>query len=183
MVSQHQEGMQLRQFESHSIRLSEMKNYILDRMMPNVQPNNRSERATRGSMLAKSSSLQLVLRRRFHETDFGAWAVMMVSSVLCLEREFLIVFLLPADVRVGNVQCERHCNVTWSKHRDQNAIDHQNGDKKTIPRRCEVEGKPGISGSGHSSISITYLEEFDTATQIMCRTRRMRKVSTPILNC
>jgi hypothetical protein len=97
----------------------------------------------------------------------GLWLLLMLSSVPLFAAKNSSVFLLPTDVRVGNVQLPKgHCSVTWSEalgSKVQLTIKTQ--DKKTITINArEVEGKPGNIGVvTFVDNGVTYLEEFDTA--------------------
>ena len=93
--------------------------------------------------------------------------LLMVSSVPLFGAKNSYVFLLPADVRVGNVQLPKgHCSVTWSQTSGSKVqLTIKTEDKKTITIDArEVEGKPGDIGVvTFVDNGITYLVEFDPA--------------------
>jgi phenolic acid decarboxylase len=91
----------------------------------------------------------------------------MLSTVPLFGAKNSQVFLLLADVRVGNVQLPKgHCSVTWSKTSGSEVqLTFKTEDKKTITISArEVEGKPNYMGVvTFVDNGITYLEELDTA--------------------
>ena len=93
--------------------------------------------------------------------------LLMLSSVPLFAAKNSQVFLLPADVRVGNVQLPKgHCSVTWSETSGSGVqLTIKTIDKKTITIDArEVAGRPGNTGVvTFVDNGITYLEEFDTA--------------------
>jgi hypothetical protein len=93
--------------------------------------------------------------------------LLMVSSVPLFGAKNSYVFLLPADVRAGDVQLPKgHCTVTWSETSGSKVqLTLKTQDKKTITIDArEVEGKPGNIGVvTFVDNGITYLEEIDTA--------------------
>jgi hypothetical protein len=94
--------------------------------------------------------------------------LMMLLSVPLFGAKNYQVFLLPADVRVGNVQLPMgQCSVAWSQTVGSKVqLTIKTRDKKTITIDArEIEGKPGSIGVvTFVDSGITYLEEFDTAT-------------------
>ena len=97
----------------------------------------------------------------------GFGLLLVLSSVPLFGAKNSYVFLLPADVRVGNVQLPKgHCSVTWSQTSGSKVqLTIKTEDKKTITIDArEVEGKPGNIGVvTFVDNGITYLEEIDTA--------------------
>jgi phenolic acid decarboxylase len=97
----------------------------------------------------------------------GLWLLLMLSSVPLFAVKNSYVFLLPADVRVGNIQLPKgHCSVTWSEASGSKVqLTIKTQDKKTITIDArEVKEKPGNVGVvTFVDNGVTYLEEFDTA--------------------
>lgn len=93
--------------------------------------------------------------------------LLVLSSVPVYGAKNSYVFLLPADVRAGNVQLPKgHCSVTWSETSGSAVqLTIKTEDKKTMTIAArEVEGKSGYIGIvTFVDKGITYLEEFDTA--------------------
>ncbi len=93
--------------------------------------------------------------------------LLMLSSVPVFGAKNSHVFLLPADVRVGNVQLPKgHCSVTWSETSGSKVqLTIKTEDKKTITIDArQGEGKPNYVGVvTFVDNGITYVKEFDTA--------------------
>jgi hypothetical protein len=93
--------------------------------------------------------------------------LLMLASAPLFAAKNSQVLLVPADVRVGNVQLPKgQCSVTWSKTSGSGVqLTIKTADKKTITIDArQVEGKPGDVGVvTFDDHGVTYLEEIDTA--------------------
>lgn len=93
----------------------------------------------------------------------------MVSSLPLLAAKKSQTFLLPTDVRIGNVQLPQgHCNVTWIEASgSQVELTIKTEDKKTItiPARMVEANLSEVGVTTFVDKGVTYLQDFHTTKE------------------